>query len=69
MRNNRYHRSLEELRGLVESEGLYTWDQFQAMIRDMSLDVIEGDIGAAQWDAYVLLSTVGEVDAIQGYTK
>ena len=39
-----------------------TWEQFQAMVSDVTLDVIEGDIEAALWDAYLLLTVAGEVD-------
>ena len=39
----------DQLRGLIEKEGRMTWEQFQAMVSDVTLDVIEGDIEAALW--------------------
>ena len=43
----------DELQAQIEADGRYTWSQFQLMVDDMPLDIIEDDIEAARWDAYV----------------
>ena len=52
----------EVLRARVSGLGRYTWGQFLEMISDITLDAIEGDKEAAQWDAFLTLSTAGVVD-------
>ena len=54
----------DELQAQIEADGRYTWSQFQLMVDDMPLDIIEDDIEAARWDAYVLLRSAGNVDVI-----
>ena len=53
---------MDQLREIIETEGRFTWEQFRAMVSDVTLDTIEGDTEGAWWDAYLLISVAGQVD-------